>query len=113
MPAPAHKTPKPLILPAVSCECVMQEQKLLQQLTHDVDSWVGDAIASMPASARQAQGPLTMLAAPLLRFATAVLKYRFNDAASLRVLRRFLAALIPPPDGLGEGGGGGSDADGQ
>lgn len=67
----------------------------MQQMATDIDTWIGDAIAAMPLSARQPSGALSALAQPVLKFATAVLKHRLHDAACIKLLRRFLAALLP------------------
>ena len=52
-------------------------------------------MAGLPAAAR-AQPEFSGLCTSALAFATAVLRHRLEDAASLRLLRRFLAAFLPP-----------------
>jgi len=55
---------------------------------------VGDCLADLPDQDRSS-GPFSSLAAPVRAFAAAVLKFKLDCPASIKLLRRLLAALLP------------------
>ena len=69
-------------------------QNLVSQLTDYVDDFIGDRLAELPDQDRSS-GPLSNLAGPLSAFAAAVLKFKLDSPASVKLLRRLLAALLP------------------
>lgn len=73
---------------------LLQGQLLVHQLTDYLDSFVGDHLAEVPDQARSS-GPFRALAGPISSFAAAVLKFKLDSPASIKVLRRLLAALLP------------------
>ena len=68
-----------------------------------LDGFVGDAVAAMSGPAR-VKPSFAALCDATLTFATAVLRHRLEDTASVRLLRRFLAALLPQQADSGTGG---------
>ncbi len=60
-----------------------------------LNTTLGDALAALPLEARESAA-YRALCDGALAFATATLRHRLDDAASVRLLRRFLAALLPP-----------------
>ena len=60
----------------------------------ELDTTLGDALAKLPLEARDSAAYRGLCDA-VLAFATATLRHRLDDAASVRLLRRFLAALLP------------------
>ena len=73
---------------------LMQSQHLVPQLTDYLDNFVGDQLAEVPDQDRSS-GPFSGLAAPIASFAAAVLKFKLDSPACIKVLRRLLAALLP------------------
>jgi hypothetical protein len=69
----------------------------------ELDTTLGDAVAALPPAARDSTA-YRALSDAALAFATAALRYRLDSAPTVRLLRRFLAALLPP-----DGGNDGSD----
>lgn len=72
----------------------LQSQVLVQQLTDYVDNFVGDCLADLPDQDRVSE-PFTGLASPIGAFAAAVLKFKLESPACIKLLRRLLAALLP------------------
>ena len=72
----------------------LQSQDLVNQLTDYVDDFLGDRLAELPDQDRSS-GPFSSLAGPLSTFAAAVLKFKLDSPASVKLLRRLLAALLP------------------
>lgn len=73
---------------------VMQAQELVSQLTNYMDGFVGDYLADLPDQDRSS-GPFSSLAGPVRAFAAAVLKFKLASPATIKLLRRLLAALLP------------------
>lgn len=73
---------------------LMQSQLLVNQLTDYLDNFVGDHLAEVPDRDRSS-GPFASLAGPISSFAAAVLKFKLDSPACIKVLRRLLAALLP------------------
>ena len=62
-----------------------------------LDGAIGDAVAALPAEARNT-APFLRLCSATADFAAASVARRLEDAATVRLLRRFLAALLPPEE---------------
>ena len=75
-------------------QMLMQAQVLVVQLSAYVDGFVGDCLAELPDQDR-GLGPFSSLAAPVSAFAAAVLKFKLDSPATIKLLRRLLAALLP------------------
>ena len=73
---------------------LLQSLLLINQLTDYVDNFVGDRLAELPDQDRSL-GPLSALAGPISVFAAAVLKFKLDSPACIKLLRRLLAALLP------------------
>ena len=73
---------------------LVQSQILVHQLTDYLDNFAGDQLAEVPDQARSS-GPFSGLAGPISGFAAAVLKFKLDSPACIKVLRRLLAALLP------------------
>ncbi|KAL0021866.1 hypothetical protein WJX77_009321 [Trebouxia sp. C0004] len=71
-----------------------EAQELVDQLSACVNGFVGDCLAELPDQER-GLGPFSSLAAPVRTFAAAVLKCRLGSPATIKLLRRLLAALLP------------------
>lgn len=82
----------------------LQAKALVGQLEQYIDTFAGDALAELPDDVRTPDMPLTSLAAPLLAFATAVLKFKLSMPSTLKLLRRLLAAFLPDGNSEGECG---------
>ena len=74
-----------------------------------LDVTLGDAIAALPLAARDSTAYQALTDAALA-FATAALRHRLDSAGTVRLLRRFLAALLPPDDGDDSSDDGAADA---
>lgn len=72
----------------------LQSQPLVQQLTDYIDNFVGDCLADLPDQDRSSD-PFTALAGPIGAFAAAVLKFKLDSPACIKLLRRLLAAMLP------------------
>ncbi len=75
-------------------QMLMQAQELVDQLSAYIDGFVGDSLAELPDQDR-GLGPFSSLAAPVRAFAAAVLKFKLDSPATVKLLRRLLAALLP------------------
>ncbi|KAA6426422.1 MAG: hypothetical protein FRX49_03533 [Trebouxia sp. A1-2] len=71
-----------------------EAQGLVDQLSAYVDGFVGDCLAELPDQDR-GLSPFSSLAAPVRAFAAAVLKFKLDSPATIKLLRRLLAALLP------------------
>ena len=75
----------------------MQAQDLVTQLSSYVDSFLGDSLAGLPDQDRSSR-PFCSLVSSIKSFAAAVLKFKLQSPAEVKLLRRLLAALLPEAD---------------
>jgi hypothetical protein len=87
----------------LSVSDLVQDEKLLEQLRGYLEGFVGDTLAELPNQERETP-VFTELAKKGEGFATAVLRRRFDDPGSLRLIRRFLAALLPSEEASSDTG---------
>ena len=74
----------------------------------ELDTTLGDALAALSPAARDSTAYRALIDAALT-YATAALRHCLDMAPTVRLLRRFLAALLPP-DGGDEGSDDGTNA---